>query len=248
MPGFAPAQITAEDLALARAYLDACGIAAESATSLLDGLPARLSRRYPDNWLRHHLRTALLAELRHLGRRYGQPAEPLEPDCVLDIDAAGLRALRVLPPALRDAWFASSGFALAPDAAARALGCLPRTAMRRQQQARQLITELLSQRDLPAAAGLDALPSRLVAAPPPGRPLPAAPSTLPARSRALFLDWRISLRRTGWSTLLAVCLLGSGTLAWRQWQAPPDVNGALDLRLLAGELAPAAYLDKDSAP
>ena len=120
MPGFAPAQITAEDLALARAYLDACGIAAESATSLLDGLPARLGRRYPDNWLRHHLRTALLAELRHLGRRYGQPAEPLEPDCVLDIDAAGLRALRVLPPALRDAWFASSGFALAPDAAARA--------------------------------------------------------------------------------------------------------------------------------
>ena len=248
MPGFATAQITAEDLALARAYLDACGIAAESATSLLDGLPARLGRRYPDNWLRHHLRTALLAELRHLGRRYGQPAEPLEPDCVLDIDAAGLRALRVLPPALRDAWFASSGFALAPDAAARALGCLPRTALRRQQQARQLITELLSQRDLPAAAGLDALPSRLVAAPPPGRPLPAAPTTLPARSRALYLDWRISLRRTGWSTLLAVCLLGSGTLAWRQWQAPPDVNGALDLRLLAGELAPAAYLDKDSAP
>ena len=48
--------------------------------------------------------------------------------------------------------------------------------------------------------------------------------------------------------VLAVCLLGSGTLAWRQWQAPPDVNGALDLRLLAGELAPAAYLDKDSAP
>ncbi|ACO73151.1 hypothetical protein LHK_00155 [Laribacter hongkongensis HLHK9] len=248
MPGFAPAQITAEDLALARAYLDACGIAAESATSLLDGLPARLGRRYPDNWLRHHLRTALLAELRHLGRRYGQPAEPLEPDCVLDIDAAGLRALRVLPPALRDAWFASSGFALAPDAAARALGCLPRTALRRQQQARQLITELLAQRDLPAAAGLDALPSRLVAAPPPARPLPAAPTTLPARSRALYLDWRISLRRTGWSTLLAVCLLGSGTLAWRQWQAPPDVNGALDLRLLAGELAPAAYLDKDSAP
>lgn len=100
MPGFAPAQITAEDLALAVPILTPVASQqspppASSTACRPTGppLPGQLAPAPPAY--------SLLAELRHLRRRYGQPAEPLEPDCVLDIDAAGLRALRVLPPALR---------------------------------------------------------------------------------------------------------------------------------------------------
>ena len=227
---------------IAERYFLACSGEVGQASDGVAALMARLARYGPalDAGL---LPLAWVREMSRLGRQLARQAEPLEPDARLDLEATWQRALRVLPAAERDALFAVDLYRLPVNDAARALGALPRAVAARAAQARAHLLVLMRQQghdiDDPVALITTGI-TRLHAVPAPA-PAGAAPILTPS---ATWRCWRLRhallLRRVAWGlgvTLLLVCVAVGVQMRFGNRQ-----DAARDLRLLANELPPAAFV------
>ena len=227
---------------IAERYFLACSGEVGQASDGVAALMARLARYGPalDAGL---LPLAWVREMSRLGRQLARQAEPLEPDARLDLEATWQRALRVLPAAERDALFAVDLYRLPVNDAARALGALPRAVAARAAQARAHLLVLMRQQghdiDDPVAlttAGIARLHAVPAAAPAGAAPIPTPSATW----RCWRLRHALLLRRGAWGlgvTLLLVCVAVGVQMRFGNRQ-----DAARDLRLLANELPPAAFV------
>lgn len=232
---------------IAERYFLACSGEIGQASDGVAALTAQLDR-YGPTLDADLLPLAWVREMSRLGRRLAHQAEPLEPDARLDLEATWQRALRVLPAAERDALFAVDLYRLPVNDAARALGALPRSVAGRAAQARTHLLVLMRQQghdiDDPVALIAAAI-TRLHAVPAAAPPVPAPLPVPSAAWRCWRLRHALLLRRGAWG--LGVMLLLASVAVGVQMRYGDRQDAARDLRLLANDLPPAAFVPDGEA-